>query len=551
VYKAGPGGERRIDRAAKEFSMKNHITVEELKQMILYTAEQVIQNEDLLTKIDIAIGDGDHGKGMTLGFKEVLRELSRMRFYSAEEVFVAAGNALIDTMGGASGVLFGTMFISGTVRRPASMTLDLQDLAEIFRCSLNAIMQRGGARVGDKTMVDALEPAVRALEKSVAARDGFCEGLKKAAAAARDGMEYTKTMKARFGRAKYFGDKAIQHQDAGATSVWIIFQAMSDWVEDHFSKWEKYESKVLTVTMNPCIDRTINVDRFERGHTYRLGRVQNDISGKGINVSIALTHFGELTVCLGFNYSADARIVEKTLEDQGVHHDFVYVEGGVRTNVKIFENEYGIMTEFNENGGYVGSEEQERLFQKIESYMDQANIIVLDGSVPEGVSSDIYEKIIRMSNRRGIKTILDATGKLLSHGVNAIPYLMKPNLREFCETYGIEKGDRGRIVKKAREIAESGVEYVCISMGQEGAYLINRETLLYAEPIAVEVRGIQGAGDSMVAGFCKAINHGLPMREMFAYGVAAAAGSLQYPGTRICTLEDLEQLVQRVRISEL
>ena len=97
--------------------MKNHITIEELRQMILYVAEQVMKNETLLTEIDSVIGDGDHGKGMTTGFKEVWQELSCMKFQSTEDVLVAVGNVLIDTMGGASGVLFGTMFISGTVDR--------------------------------------------------------------------------------------------------------------------------------------------------------------------------------------------------------------------------------------------------------------------------------------------------------------------------------------------------------------------------------------------------------------------------------------------------
>ncbi len=531
--------------------MKNHITIDELKRMILYTAEQVIRNEAFLTKIDIAIGDGDHGKGMTLGFTEVLRELPLMQFASAEEVFVAAGNVLIDTMGGASGVLFGTMFISGTVRRQPSLTMDLQDFAEIFRYSLDAIKQRGRARVGDKTMVDALEPAVLALEKSVAERDGFCEGMQKAARAAADGVEYTKSLKAHFGRAKYFEEKAIGYQDAGATSVWIIFQAMSDWVEEHFTKWEKYESKVLTVTMNPCVDKTINVDRVERGKTHRLRRVQNDISGKGINVSITLTHFGELTVCLGFNYSADARIVEKALDEQGVQHDFVTVDGGIRTNVKIYENLLGIMTEFNENGGCVGNEEQQLLLERIDSYLEQASVIVLDGSVPEGVSADIYGRMIRMADRRGVKAILDASGDLLREGVKAIPYLIKPNASEFCEAFGVDADDETAILRKAQEIAAGGVEYVCISMGSAGAYLVSRETVLYAEPMRVEIRGIQGAGDSMVAGFCVALNKELPMKELFAYGVAAASGSLRHPGTKLCTKEELEELFPQVCIREV
>ncbi len=532
--------------------MKNHITVEELKQMILYVAEQVIKNEEYLTQIDLAIGDGDHGKGMSLGFREVRHELSRMQFANVEEVFVATGNILVDTMGGASGVLFGTMFISGTIRRQVGLTMDLQDFAEIFRCSLNAIKERGKAKCGDKTMVDALEPAVVALEKGVEKRRGLCEGMELAAKAAWEGVESTKNVQARFGRAKYFGEKAVGHQDAGATSVWIIFRSMADWMKDYFVHWEEFGSKVITVTMNPCIDKTIHIAKMERGKTHKLKRTQNDISGKGINVSIALTHFDELTICLGFNYSSDARLVEKALDDQNVRHDFVIVDGKIRTNLKLFENDYHTMTEFNENGGFVSNEDQEILINKIEKYLSQANIIVLDGSVPQGIETDVYERIIHLANERGVKAILDATGELLLNGIKAKPYLIKPNINEFCESFKVDYRDKEAILAKAKELIRDGIEYVCISLGQEGAYFLNKDKILYANPLPVKIKGIQGAGDSMVAGFCTAINRGfLDPERMLAYGIAAASGSLQYSGTEMCSKEDLEQLIPRVVIMEL
>ncbi len=531
--------------------MKNHITVEELKRMILYVASHMVANEKKLTAIDSTIGDGDHGHGIAHGFGEVSSELPKMEFASAEEVLLATGNLLLDTMGGASGVLFGTLFISGTVKRQPSLTMDLQDFAEIFRHSLDSIMQRGKAHVGDKTMVDSLEPAVRALEEGVREKKSFCEGFRMAAASAKKGAEYTKELRARFGRAKYFGEKAIGHMDAGAVSVSLIFEAMYDWIEENFARWEKYESKVVTITMNPCIDKTLNITNFSRGSTHRLQHVQNDISGKGINVSIALTHFGDQTICLGFNYMADARLVEKALDEQNVLHDFVMVEGTVRTNVKIFEDEYGVMTEFNEKGGCVGNEAIEELLARIESYMEQANIIVLAGSIPDGVSRTIYRTIIEIAREHDVRTILDANGDLLQYGIEAKPYLIKPNLSEFCETYKIEESDENGILKKASEIVQMGVKYVCISLGKAGAYLVGNGKMLRAEPLDVPIRGVQGAGDSMVAGLCHGINCGCSVEKMFAYGVAAASGSLQYTGTKICTLEDLEELFPKVKVCEI
>lgn len=314
---------------------------------------------------------------------------------------------------------------------------------------------------------------------------------------------------------------------------------------------ENDKRKVLTVTMNPCFDRTIHVDRVEHGGTHRLESVQNDVGGKGINVSTALTHFGEKTICLGFCYSADGSVVEKALDDRGIPHDFVTVDGRTRTNIKIHEKQSGVMTEFNEKGNYVGSDKQQLLMECIDSYLEQASIIVLDGSVPEGVPTDSYEQMIRMANEHGVRTILDASGELLAKGVRAVPYLIKPNIGEFCETFEIDPEDQSKILEKAQEIANGGITYICISMGSRGAYLVSRETVLYAEPMQVEVRGVQGAGDSMVAGFCLALNRGLSMREMFACGVAAASGSLRHPGTKLCTKEELEELLPQVVIREV
>jgi len=215
--------------------MKDSMNVDQLKSMFLSVAQKVVDSEEFLTEIDIKIGDGDHGIGMSTGFKGVLRELPKSELSGAEDVFKTVGTILLDTMGGASGVLFGTMFISGIIKRPVSEELYLSDFAEIFRKSLDALQQRGKAHIGDKTMVDAFEPAVIGLEDSAEKGLSLIEGLRIAAEKAKAGMEYTKEVKAKFGRAKSYGDKAIGLQDAGATSVWIIYQEMFDWAEKNLA----------------------------------------------------------------------------------------------------------------------------------------------------------------------------------------------------------------------------------------------------------------------------------------------------------------------------
>lgn len=210
--------------------MAEYITSSQVKEMFLSVADTIVKNEAYLTEIDMKIGDGDHGTGMALGFRAVLKQLPDKDFAMVEAVFQELGTILLDTMGGASGVLFGTMFISGIIRRQPAATFETADFAECFRVSLDAIKKRGKAKVGDKTMVDALEPAVAALEEAAAGKLNLADGFYCAAKAAESGVEYTKQIKARFGRAKYYGEMAIGLQDAGATSTWLIFKAMSDWI---------------------------------------------------------------------------------------------------------------------------------------------------------------------------------------------------------------------------------------------------------------------------------------------------------------------------------
>ena len=210
--------------------LKNSLNAKQLKDMFLYVAQRIVDNEEYLTVIDKRIGDGDHGTGMSLGFREVIKELNLKEFTNMNDVFHCVGMTLLDTMGGASGVLFGTVFISGIVGLEPMEEIDIEGISRIFEKSLDALKRRGKAKVGDKTMVDAFEPAVNALlhssEKGLTLREGFDN----AEAKAREGVEYTKQCVARFGRAKSYGDASIGFEDAGAVSVWIIFRSMAEWI---------------------------------------------------------------------------------------------------------------------------------------------------------------------------------------------------------------------------------------------------------------------------------------------------------------------------------
>ncbi len=201
------------------------------RNMLIYIADKIIAKKPYLTEIDSAIGDGDHGIGMAGGMQKAKRELLKMEDEkNVYAVFEAAGKAMLLSMGGASGVIFGSLYLAGAKGMEPKSVLRAADLAAMERKSLAAIQERGKAEVGDKTMVDALVPAVEAMEAEHG--KGLLELLKAAEAAAAQGVEDTKKYQAKFGRAKSLMERAVGYQDAGATSVWLILQGMREFVED-------------------------------------------------------------------------------------------------------------------------------------------------------------------------------------------------------------------------------------------------------------------------------------------------------------------------------
>jgi dihydroxyacetone kinase phosphoprotein-dependent L subunit len=201
-----------------------------VRDLIIYIADRIIENKPLLTEVDSRIGDGDHGIGMAGGMQKAKDAVAKAENTgNAYELFEKAGKAMLMSMGGASGVIFGSLYMAGAKGAEAKAELSAGDLALMLERSLGAIKERGKAQVGDKTMVDALEPAVETMKEKQG--QGLVAMLKAAAEAAEQGMENTKNYQAKFGRAKSLMERAVGFQDAGATSVWIIIRSMYEFAE--------------------------------------------------------------------------------------------------------------------------------------------------------------------------------------------------------------------------------------------------------------------------------------------------------------------------------
>lgn len=308
---------------------------------------------------------------------------------------------------------------------------------------------------------------------------------------------------------------------------------------------------ITTVNLNPCIDKSIFISDFKYGELNRVIDSRQDVSGKAINVGIAIKKIGRQVECLGFNYKENGKELEHTLQKYDIKHEFVWVEGRLRTNTKILDMSTQVLTELNENGARVTQEDIQALKEVIKRHASKSNTIVIGGSVPIGVYSDIYRKIISGLTDYPVKIILDAEKELLLEGIKAKPYLIKPNLFELETAFGKKCSTKEEICELAKKIICQGVEIVCVSMGKEGAIICSREKAYFSQGLELDIRGVQGAGDSMVAGICIAIEEGLSIKEMLRYGMAASAGSLVLEGTQMCGKENFKKYLKQIKIEDM
>ena len=191
-------------------------------------AEQIDENKSYLTRLDSAIGDGDHGTNMDRGMRKALERLDGVEGDDIGAALKAVGTALVSSVGGAGGPLYGTLFLQMGSTIAGKSELDLSEWAEALDAGVKGVQARGKAEPGDKTMVDSLLPAAEALRQAAERGAGASEGLRRSAAAAEEGMKATVPLVARKGRASYLGERSAGHQDPGATSSYLLLKSAAE-----------------------------------------------------------------------------------------------------------------------------------------------------------------------------------------------------------------------------------------------------------------------------------------------------------------------------------
>ena len=256
---------------------------------------------------------------------------------------------------------------------------------------------------------------------------------------------------------------------------------------------------IYTVTFNPAIDYVIKVDNLTLGQVNRTTREYIFCGGKGINVSHLLANLGVDSVGLGFIAGFTGDVIESGAKELGFKPDFIRVrEGMTRINVKVKSNEE---SEINGLGPVIHDDELEQMFKKLDE-LEDGDILVLAGSIPSSLPSDIYEQIMKKLDQQGIKIIVDATNDLLKKVLPYHPFLIKPNHRELEELFNVKIENQEELIFYARKLQEQGAINVLVSLGKDGAILVSEDNhVYYCAGAKGKLLNSVGSGDSMVAGF--------------------------------------------------
>lgn len=307
---------------------------------------------------------------------------------------------------------------------------------------------------------------------------------------------------------------------------------------------------ITTVTLNVAIDKTYEIDQLQKGEVMRVGKCTKTPGGKGLNVTRVIKLCGEEVVATGFVGGHSGAYVEELLEEQQIVCDFSHTASETRTCINVLDHD-GTSTEFLEAGELVTQAELDDFLHKFENIIDKSNIITISGSVPEGVDTDIYARLIAMAKEKGKKVILDTSGDLLKVGIKSSPTMIKPNRDEIRALLNISVDNWDELVEGAKKLQSMGIEIVVVSLGIDGALAVTKDAVYHGKPPKITTVNTVGSGDSMVAAFAVGFARDYTIEEMLRYAIAVSAANTLTMATGSFKEEDMKMLYDRVMISRL
>ncbi|MBT3320060.1 MAG: 1-phosphofructokinase family hexose kinase [Clostridia bacterium] len=312
-----------------------------------------------------------------------------------------------------------------------------------------------------------------------------------------------------------------------------------------------HKYQVTGVCLNPSIDRALTIDGFDYGGTNRVLGSVDCAGGKGFNVALAAKKLGLRAAATGFVFSGNGDIILHTLSEHGVSDQTLHFQGKVRVNLKVFDKATQVVTELNGKGQMMDADSFAQMSHKMDELAKISHFMVFGGSVAPGLPDDAYKLLIEIANAQGCKCVLDAEGALLKKGITAQPFMIKPNLFELETLVGTKLNTIGEIKTAAQNLINKGVEIVLVSLGQEGALIVNERKAKFAPGIKVDVKNTVGAGDSMVSGAIKGLIDSSELAETLKQAAGAATCSVMQEGTGLTDTSQLKSIYDKIKITDI
>ncbi len=299
---------------------------------------------------------------------------------------------------------------------------------------------------------------------------------------------------------------------------------------------------IATLTMNPSVDHYLKVLQLIKDDAIRVQGDQWFAGGKGVNVSRVVHELGGSSCAFGLTGGMPGRMLTHWLDRAGIPHQFTQIRNETRMNTTINDLSDNTQTHLRALGPEVAADELERLCAQLDAFSETPSFWVLAGSLPPGVPPDFYRQRILHFKKAGIRCVLDSDDEALVLGLEAAPFMIKPNEHEFQRLTGQSPDTEPHIIAAARSLIRKGVTLVLVTLGARGAVAVTEKEAFRVNAPPVTPRSRVGAGDSTIAGCLLALERGAAIPEAVCHGIAAGTAAVLSEGTTLCERSEVERL---------
>lgn len=305
---------------------------------------------------------------------------------------------------------------------------------------------------------------------------------------------------------------------------------------------------IVTITLNPAIDKSAVVDQIVPEHKLRCRHVKREPGGGGINVSRALQKLGAKSVAMFSSGGATGLLLQDLLRNEGIVPQPVEVGNWTRENFIVVESSTNHQFRFGMPGPELTVQEAEAFLMALEKLQPKPDLVVGSGSLPPGLPADFYARLAQKTKKLGARFVLDTSGESLQQAAKEGVFLLKPNLGELSKLAGVDSIHAEEVEEFARQVLAQGPsEVVVVSMGPAGAMLVTKGEAVHVSAPPVHKLSTVGAGDSMVAGMVYSLVQGRSLRETVQFGVACGSAATMNPGTELFKKADVECLYRWIQ----